>query len=49
MVKRVSSYIPKGGHSATQTELKIIIIIIIIIIMIIIKTLFQEGNTISTN
>ena len=24
MVKRVSSYFPKGDHSATQTELKII-------------------------
>ena len=24
MVNRVSSYFPKGGHSATQTELKII-------------------------
>ena len=24
MVKRVGSYFPKGGHSATQTELKII-------------------------
>ena len=24
MVNRVSNYFPKGGHSATQTELKII-------------------------
>ena len=24
MVNRVSSFFPKGGHSATQTELKII-------------------------
>ena len=24
MVNRVSSYFPKGGHSVTQTELKII-------------------------
>ena len=24
MVNRVSSYFPKGGHSATETELKII-------------------------
>ena len=25
MVNRVSSYFPKGGHSATETELKIIL------------------------
>ena len=25
MVNRVSSYFPKGGHSASQTELKIIL------------------------